>query len=58
MLTWSSDDTDQGPQEHKVLTVTSLHYRESMSQYVYARIGAGGERVVLVASVVIVVAGR
>ena len=58
MLTWSSDDPDQGPQEHKVLTVTSLHYRESISQYVYAGIGVGGGCVVVVASVVVVVAGR
>ena len=58
MLTWSSDDPDQGPLEHKVLTVTSLHYRESMSQYVYAGIGVGGGCVVLVASVMVVVAGR
>ena len=42
MLTWSSDDTDQGPQE-QVLTVTSLHYRESMSQYIlYDGIGVCG----------------
>ncbi|CAI8032247.1 hypothetical protein GBAR_LOCUS18247 [Geodia barretti] len=58
MLTWSTDSSEQGPQQHQVLTVTSLRYKESLSGYVYAGIGVGGGCVVLGVSVVAVVIGR
>ena len=53
---------EQGPQQHHVLTVTSLHYKESVIEYVHVGIdvggggGGGGGRVGV--SVVIVVIGR
>ena len=34
-------ELEQGPRQHHVLTVTSLHYKESVIEYVHVGIGVG-----------------
>ena len=51
-------ELEQGPQQHHVLTVTSLYYKESVIEYVHVGIGVGRGCVVLGVSVVTVVIGR